>query len=268
MIPYPRIDPVALALGPFQVRWYGLMYVLGFLAAWLLGRLRARKAGSGWTASQVDDLLTFCAIGVIAGARLGYVLFYDLEAYLASPLDIFKLWMGGMSFHGGLAGVLIALSFAARRTGRAFWEVVDMAAPLVPPGLFFGRLGNFVNGELFGRPTESPLGMVFPAGGPLPRHPSQLYEACLEGLVLFVLLWWFSSRTSPIGAISAFFALGYGVSRISVEFFREPDAHLGFIAFGWLTTGQLLCLPLIVSGVCLLIYAYARPHAAKRKTAA
>ena len=259
MIPYPHIDPVAVALGPFAVRWYGLMYVLGFLAAWFLGRLRARQKGGGWTARQVDDLLTFCAIGVIVGARLGYVLFYDLGAYLASPLDIFKLWTGGMSFHGGLAGVLIAVCFMARRTGRGFWGTVDMAALLAPPGLFFGRIGNFINGELFGRPTDSPLGMIFPAGGPLPRHPSQIYEACLEGIILFILLWWFSSRQRPIGAISGIFALGYGISRSIVEFFREPDAHLGFIAFGWLTTGQLLCLPLIIGGICLLIRAYVRP---------
>ncbi len=267
MIPYPHIDPVAVALGPFKVRWYGLMYVLGFLAAWILGRWRAGRKGSGWTARQVDDLLTFSAIGVIAGARLGYVFFYDLDAYLAAPLDIFKLWSGGMSFHGGLAGVLIALCFAARRTRHGFWETVDTAAPLVPPGLFFGRIGNFINGELFGRPTDSPLGIIFPGGGPQPRHPSQLYEACLEGLLLFALVWVFSSRKRPAGAVSGVFALGYGTARFIVEFFREPDAHLGFIAFGWLTTGQLLCLPMIICGAGLIIYSYIHSPSSKRTLA-
>ena len=265
MLTFPQIDPVAFSMGPLQVRWYGLMYLFGFLSAWLLARRRAKTPGNAWTSRELDDLLIFSMLGAIVGARLGYVLFYDLAYYLSMPLEIFKVWTGGMSFHGGLLGVLAAMCLVARQARRGFWETVDAVAPLAPPGLFFGRIGNFINGELYGRVTDSPLGMIFPNGGPLPRHPSQLYEACLEGIVLFILLWSFSAGKRPVGAVSGVFAIGYGVGRCIAEFFREPDAHRGFIAFGWLTTGQLLCLPLLLAGFCLLAYSYRRPAPAHKR---
>ena len=256
MLTFPHIDPVVLHIGPLAVRWYGLMYVLGTLVAWWLARRRAQAGGRGWNARQVDDLIVFSLLGVILGARLGYVLFYDLAFYLESPAQMLKLWQGGMSFHGGLIGVLVAMAWVARRNGHTFWQTVDMVAPLVPPGLFFGRIGNFINAELYGRITESPLGMIFPGAGPLPRHPSQLYEAFFEGIILFIVLWYFSFRKRPGGAVSAVFAIGYGLCRFFVEFFRQPDAHLGPVAFNWLTMGQILCLPLIVSGILVLLYVY------------
>lgn len=249
-------DPVALRLGPLELRWYGIMYMLAFVCAWLLARRRTARPGygpcPGWDRRQLDDLLTWSMLGVIVGGRLGYVLFYDLPTYLADPLEIFRIWNGGMSFHGGLLGVLAAFWRYARESGRGFLQVSDFAAPLVPPGLFFGRLGNFINGELWGRASEMPWAVVFPGAGPEPRHPSQLYEAVLEGLVLFVILWMFSSRRRPEGAVSGLFALSYGVFRFCVEFVRMPDANLGYLAFGWLTMGQLLCVPLIVVGLWLL----------------
>lgn len=248
----PLFDPVALSLGPFQFRWYGIMYMLAFATGWLLARYRVTRPGSGWSKADLDDLLTLVMVGVILGGRLGYVLFYDLPAYLRDPLEIFRIWNGGMSFHGGLLGVLAAFWIYARKTRRTFLQVSDFVAPLVPPGLFFGRLGNFINGELWGHVTTVSWGMVFPTGGPLPRHPSQLYEATLEGLVLFIAVWIFSARRRPEGAVSGLFALGYGIFRFSVEFVRAPDANLGYLAFGWLTMGQILCLPLILVGVWLL----------------
>lgn len=256
MLTYPDIDPVAISLGPLQVHWYGLMYVVGFVAAWWLGARRARRPGSGWTPDDVGDLIFYGALGVILGGRIGYTLFYGLDAFLADPLRILRLWEGGMSFHGGLLGVLAAMAWFARRTGRRFFTVTDFIAPLVPIGLGAGRLGNFINGELWGRVTDSPVGMVFPTGGPLPRHPSQLYEAFLEGLVLFAVLWWFSARPRPPMAVSALFLLGYGTFRFSVEFLREPDAHLGFVALGWMSMGQLLSVPLVLFGILLMILAY------------
>jgi phosphatidylglycerol:prolipoprotein diacylglycerol transferase len=255
---HPQIDPVAFVIGPLQVRWYGLMYLMGFLAAWLLGYLRAKRPGSGWDPQELPDLITFCALGVIIGARLGYVLFYDLAMFLSQPLEIFKIWKGGMSFHGGLLGVLVALWYFARRTGRSFFQVADFAAPLVPVGLGAGRIGNFINGELWGRVTDVPWAMIFadPSSGFLPRHPSQLYQAFLEGLVLFIVLWTFSSKPRPIMAVSGLFSLCCGVFRFFVEFFREPDAHLGFVAFDWMTMGQALSLPMIALGFLLLWLAY------------
>lgn len=251
------IDPIALSIGPLQFRWYGIMYMLAFLLGWWLARRRAARPWSTWTPAQVDDLLTLVMLGVILGGRLGYVLFYDLPAYMADPLEIFRVWNGGMSFHGGLLGVLAAFALYAWRSGRNFMDVSDFVAPLVPPGLFFGRLGNFINGELWGHVTSLPWGVVFPHAGPEPRHPSQLYEAGLEGVVLFGMLWLYSSRPRPRGAVSGVFALGYGVFRSLVEFVRVPDANLGYLAFGWLTMGQLLCVPLIAVGAWLLLTAYA-----------
>ena len=218
-----------------------------------LGSVRYQDgAAAGWNGQKVDDLLTWIMLGVVAGGRIGYVLFYDLPSYLAQPSEIFKIWNGGMSFHGGLLGVLLAGLWWSRREKKRFLDVVDFVAPLVPPGLFFGRLGNFINGELWGGVTDGPLGMVFPTGGPLPRHPSQLYEAGLEGVAMFVILWAFSSRIRPTGRVSGLFAVLYGVFRFAVEFVRQPDPQLGYLAFGWLTMGQLLCVPLLAAGFWLL----------------
>lgn len=255
MLQYPQFSPEAFSIGPLAVRWYGLMYLFGFLTAWLLGRKRA-GLGKLLTRQQFEELLTWGVLGVILGARLGYVIFYDPLYYLNNPAQILQVWHGGMSFHGGLLGVLVALWATARQMGVSFWDLTDFVAPLVPPGLFFGRIGNFINAELWGRVTDAPWGMVFPGAGPLPRHPSQLYEATLEGLVLFVVLWIFSGRSRPRGAVSGVFALGYGLARCFVEFFRQPDAQLGYLAFGFVTMGMILCLPLLLIGTALLWRAY------------
>lgn len=255
---YPTIDPVAISLGPISVHWYGLMYLFGFTGAWLLGRVRAARYG--WTAEQVEDLLFYGAIGVILGGRLGYSLFYDFTNNIEHPLNILKIWQGGMSFHGGLLGVLIAFWLFSRKTGKSYFEISDFIAPMVPIGLFFGRIGNFINGELWGKVSDVPWAMVFPHGGPLPRHPSQLYEAGLEGLVLFVLLWLYSIKPKPLGAVSGLFLLGYGVFRSIVELVRIPDQQYGYFAFDWLTMGQILSLPMILLGVFILVVAYRRPN--------
>ena len=247
-----QIDPVALSIGSLQLRWYGLMYLAGFGLGWLLGRWRASRPGSGWTGPDVDDLLTCVMIGIILGGRLGYVLFYDLPVYINDPMEIVRIWNGGMSFHGGLLGVLGAFWYFARTRGRTFLEVSDFIAPLIPQGLFFGRLGNIINGELWGKVSDAPWAVVFPGAGPLPRHPSQLYEAALEGLALFIMVWVFSLKPRKTGAVSGLFALGYAVFRFAVEFVRMPDAQLGYLAFGWLTMGQLLCVPLMLAGAWLL----------------
>ena len=257
MLVHPDFDPIAFSLGPLQVRWYGLMYLFGFAAGWALGRYRANRPNSGWTTAQIDDLVFYIALGVILGGRIGYILFYNFDAFLSDPLMLLKIWQGGMSFHGGLLGVLIAMALFARKTGRTFFQVTDFIAPLVPPGLFFGRIGNFINGELWGRVTDSPWGMVFHTlgAGDLPRHPSQLYQAALEGLALFILLWLYSSKPRPTMAVSGLFLIGYGVFRFIVAFARQPDAHLGFLAFGWLTMGQLLSLPMIIFGILFMLLA-------------
>lgn len=247
------IDPIAFSIGSLHLRWYGLMYIFGFGLGWLLGRYRASRPGSGWQGTDVDDMLTCAMLGVILGGRLGYVLFYDLSSYLAEPMEILRIWNGGMSFHGGLLGVLAAFWYFSRRTGRSFLQIADFVAPLVPQALFFGRIGNFINGELWGKVTDLPWGVVFPHAGPSPRHPSQLYEAGLEGLLLFVILWHYSSRPRAVGRVSGLFACGYAIFRSLVEFVRLPDSQLGYLAFGWLTMGQLLCLPLLVIGLWLLL---------------
>lgn len=259
MLIHPDFDPVAFSLGPLHVRWYGLMYLLGFLAGWALGRYRANRPNSGWTAAQVDDLVFYIALGVILGGRIGYVLFYGFGNFLRDPLALFRVWEGGMSFHGGFLGVLLAMALFARKHHKGFWPTMDFVAPLIPPGLFFGRIGNFINGELWGRVTDAPWGMVFrQTGDGLPRHPSQLYQAALEGVALFLIVWLFSAKPRPTMAVSGVFALSYGVFRFLVEFVRQPDPQLGYLAFGWLTMGQLLSLPLIVVGVILLTLAYRR----------
>lgn len=261
MLTYPDIDPVAIQLGPFAIHWYGLMYLVGFVGGWWLGRVRARRPGSLWRPEQVGDMLFYIALGVVLGGRIGYVLFYNLPAFLSDPLLLFRVWQGGMSFHGGFLGVLLAGWWYSRSQGRHFFELTDFIAPLVPVGLAAGRLGNFINGELWGRVTNVPWGVIFPHAGPLPRHPSQLYELALEGVVLFVILWWYSAKPRPLMAVSALFLFCYGAFRFSVEFVREPDAHLGFIAFDWLTMGQVLSAPMIVGGLGLLWWAYRRKPA-------
>lgn len=260
MIPYPNIDPVAIQLGPVAIRWYGLMYIIGFGIAWYLARYRARQPGSDWTAQQVDDLVFYAAIGVIVGARLGSILFYNFDAWLRDPLMLLRVWEGGMSFHGGMLGVVLAAWLYGRKLGRGLFEMTDFAAPLAPLGLAFGRLGNFINGELWGKRTDVPWAFVVDG---VPRHASQLYQAALEGVTLFLILWFYSASRPPRMAVSGMFALGYGCFRFAVEFVRMPDAHIGYIAFGWLTMGQLLTLPMILLGIVLLWLAYRpRPAAA------
>ena len=255
MLHYPQFSPDVFSIGPFAVRWYGLTYVLGFLSAWLLGRWRV-KHSKVFTKTQFDEVLIYGLLGVVLGGRIGYILFYQPAYFLADPLEILKLWHGGMSFHGGLIGVILAQWLTGRRYGKTFFQTIDFMAPLVPPGLFFGRIGNFINAELWGRVTDAPWGMVFPNAGPLPRHPSQLYEAALEGIALFLIVWVYSSKPRPTMAVSGVFALGYGLFRCFVEFFRQPDAHLGYLAFGFVTMGMILCLPMIVLGCVLLWLAY------------
>lgn len=251
-----HIDPVALRMGDIELHWYGLMYLVGFVVGWWLARRRASRPDSGWTGAQVDDLLTQVMLGVIIGGRLGYVCFYDPALYVADPLEIFKLWHGGMSFHGGLLGALAAFWLFARKNHKSFWQVSDFVAPLVPQAIMWGRLGNFINGELWGKISQLPWAMVFPGGGPAPRHPSQLYEALLEGLLLFIIVWAYSAKPRKPGAVSGLFAVGYALARIMVEFVRVPDAHIGYLAYGWLTMGQILCLPVLVIGLWLLLRPY------------
>ena len=256
MIPYPDIDPVAIELGPLKIRWYGLTYLVGFALAWILMRYRANQSAWPWQREQVEDLIFFAALGVILGGRLGYVLFYGFDQLVGDPMYLLRIWEGGMSFHGGLIGVLVAVAIYARRRGRGFFEVTDFIAPAVAPGLFCGRIGNFINGELWGRPSELPWAFVVDGEG---RHPSQLYEAALEGLVLFLIVWVYSARPRPRMAVSGLFALCYGLFRFAVEFVREPDSHLQYLALGWVTMGQVLSAPLILVGALLLVLAYRDP---------
>lgn len=257
MLSYPDIDPVAIQLGPLTVHWYGLMYVVGFIGAWLLGRQRAHRLGL--TKDDISDMLFYGALGVVVGGRVGYALFYGMDRLLDNPLWLFQVWDGGMSFHGGLIGVLLAAWLFARKHGLAFFQMTDFVAPLVPVGLGAGRIGNFINHELPGRVTDLPWGMPFPGMGPEPRHPSSLYEALLEGLVLFAILWVVSAKPRQRGMISGLFLLLYGVFRFAVEFVRLPDAHIGFIAFGWVTMGMLLTLPMIVIGLGLILWSRRQP---------
>jgi len=253
MLNYPEIDPVLFSIGFIKIRWYGLMYVVGFLAAWLLARRRAGMPWSPVKPEQVDDMIFYGMLGVILGGRLGYVFVYGLDELVRDPLYIFKITQGGMSFHGGLAGVIIAMWWYGRKLGRRIFEMTDFVAPLVPIGLGLGRIGNFINGELWGKETDVPW--AFRVGERV-LHPSQLYEALLEGLALFLVLWIFSRRPRPYMAVSGLFLLGYGAFRFFVEFYRVPDAHLGYLAFGWLTMGQILCVPMLFFGVLMLGLAY------------
>lgn len=252
MLTHPQFDPIALQLGPISIHWYGLMYLIAFLSVLLLGRYRAKQqANAGWQVTEIDDLLFYGALGVIIGGRLGYVLFYQPAYYLSHPLEIAYVWQGGMSFHGGFLGVLAAMVFYARKTGRRWLALMDFVAPLVPLGLGAGRLGNFINGELWGRTTDVAWGMVFPQIDHLARHPSQLYQFALEGIALFVLLWWYSNKPRPVGAVSGLFLIGYGSFRFLVEFTREPDSFLGLLALN-LSMGQWLSLPMIVAGIWMM----------------
>lgn len=256
MLTYPDIDPVAIQIGSLKVHWYGIMYLIGFAAAWWLGVRRAKQPDSLWKPEQISDLIFYGALGAVLGGRIGYTLFYAGDSFIANPLMIFEIWKGGMSFHGGFLGVLFAMFIYAQKQKRKFFDVMDFLAPLTPIGLGAGRVGNFINGELWGRKTDSAFGMVFPSAGPEPRHPSQLYEFFLEGVVLFIIVWLFSSKPRPTMAVSGVFSLCYGLFRFIVEFFRQPDSHLEFIAFGWLTMGQLLSTPMILLGIGLLWWAY------------
>ena len=252
MLHYPAIDPVALRLGPLSVHWYGLMYLFGMCAAWGLAWWRRAQQTPVWNAEQITDLIFYCAIGLILGGRIGYVLFYGWQFWQVDIWYPLKIWQGGMSFHGGLIGAVIGLYLFCQRVKRPFVQVCDFMVPFVPIGLAAGRLGNFINAELWGRVTTVPWGMVFPNAGPFPRHPSQLYEFLLEGVLLFVILWFYTQRPRPKWAPTALFLLGYGVARFVVEFFRQPDSQLGFVAWGWLTMGQLLSVPMVIFAVLLL----------------
>ena len=262
MLPYPQIDPVAIALGPLKIHWYGLMYLVGIGGAWLLASRRLKDFDPSWSKEKLSDLVFWVAMGVILGGRLGYALFYDLSAYLAEPLKILRVWEGGMSFHGGLIGVMLATWLFGRRNGKSFFQLMDFIAPLVPIGLGAGRIGNFINAELWGKVTDVPWAMVFPNGGPDPRHPSQLYQFALEGVALFVILWLYSRKPRPTMAVSGLFAICYGIFRFIVEFVRVPDAQLGYLAWNWLTMGQVLCLPMILGGIGLMVWAHRRQAAA------
>jgi phosphatidylglycerol:prolipoprotein diacylglycerol transferase len=255
----PDIDPIAVSIGPLKIHWYGLMYLIGFIGGWLCGSHRAALPNSGWKRTEVGDILFYIALGVILGGRLGYVLFYNFGYYLRHPVEIFYVWTGGMSFHGGLLGVIVAMWWYGRVTRRSFFAVADFIAPLTPIGLGAGRIGNFINQELWGRVSDVPWAMVFArTGGTAPRHPSQLYEFALEGIALFAILWIYSARPRPVGAVSGVFLVCYGAFRFFVEFFRVPDAQLGYLAFGWVTMGQILSLPMILFGIGLLVWSYRR----------
>lgn len=258
-IAYPTIDPVVIAIGPVAIHWYGLMYLLGFGLAWGLARWRVKHFHLKWTQEQISDLIFFAAIGTILGGRIGYMLIYGGSELIHDPLSMVKLWQGGMSFHGGLIGVITAMYYFARTRKKTFLAVTDFIAPLVPLGLAAGRIGNFINGELWGRPTDLPWGMVFPDADLQPRHPSQLYECGLEGFLLFGIVWWYAQTSRPKGSVSAVFLIGYAVCRFIAECFREPDSQLGFIALNWLTMGQLLSIPMLILG--LYLYYRANNHA-------
>lgn len=259
MLPYPEIDPVAVAIGPVKVHWYGLTYLVGLAFAWWLAVRRASRPGAVINRSQVDDMIFFSAMGVVLGGRIGYVLFYGAGRLAEDPLWALRVWEGGMSFHGGMLGVIFANWLYARTHKLNFARLLDFIAPLVPVGLGLGRLGNFIGQELWGRPTDVPWAMVFPNDPlQLPRHPSQLYQFALEGVLLFTVLYWYSSKPRPRLAVGGLFVAGYGCVRFVVEFFRQPDTHIGFDAFGWMTRGQVLCIPMIAFGLFLIYNGYAR----------
>jgi phosphatidylglycerol:prolipoprotein diacylglycerol transferase len=256
-----NIDPILLELGPIRVSWYGLMYVFGFIGSYLLVRYQLKKKDFGITRVEIENLYFYLVLGLMIGARLGYILFYDLRTYLQDPLEMIAIWHGGMSFHGGLIGVLLVGILFSYKNKKSFWRLSDLLIVTAPIGLGLGRIGNFINGELYGRVTTLPWGMIFPKGGPLPRHPSQLYESALEGGVLFVILWFLKdNKRIPTGGLLALFLFLYGAFRFFVEFFREPDAHLGFI-LGPFTMGQILCSFMILGGMGLFLYLHWKKRA-------
>jgi phosphatidylglycerol---prolipoprotein diacylglyceryl transferase len=265
MLVHPDFDPVAIHLGPLSVRWYGITYLLGFWGFWFLSTIRGRWAFNNWTSEQVSDVLFYGVLGVILGGRIGYTFFYNVDdsgrlIFLHDPLVIFRIWEGGMSFHGGLIGVIVALAVYARHRKISFWQVADFIAVTAPIGLFAGRIGNFINGELWGAKTTLPWGMVFQqAPDRMPRHPSMLYEAALEGLVTLAILWWFGRKPRPKMATSGLFLILYGTFRFLVEFVREPDRQLGYLYnSGWFTMGMQLCIPMLLAGMTLMALAYRR----------
>ncbi len=276
MLTYPDIDPVLVAIGPLKIHWYGIMYLVAFASAWYLGRKRSHRPGAVITPEQMDDLIFYGAMGVVIGGRVGSIIFYNFDSFLQNPLYLFKIWQGGMSFHGGFLGVLVAMEVFRRKVGRRFFEITDFIAPLVPIGLAAGRVGNFINGELWGGPATGPWAMKIPCdvmppdryrdfAGALcatPRHPSMLYEMLLEGVLLFIILWIYSSKPRPVMAVSGLFLLGYGCFRSLVETIRLPDANLGYLlGTGWLTMGMLLSAPMIIAGVIIMYLAYRKPEA-------
>jgi len=264
MLIFPNINPVALSLGPIKIHWYGIMYLIGIGCAWLLlYKYRLNRLGNNFNAEKLSDLAFYAALGVVLGGRLGYVLFYDFANFIYAPWRIFQVWHGGMSFHGGFLGVCASLWLFARKYQLNFFNVVDFIAPVVPIGLGLGRIGNFINAELWGKPTDMPWAMLFPIYSDplqLPRHPSQLYQFALEGVLLFAVLWCFSNKSRPVMATSALFATGYGLVRFLVEFVRMPDTHIGYLAWGWLTMGQVLCLPMIATGLFVWYLAYKKSN--------
>lgn len=259
MLKHPNFDPVAISLGPISIHWYGLMYLAGFTVAWLIAVRRSKQDQYPVNRNQVDDLIFYAAIGVVVGGRMGYVIFYNFDKFIQDPIWLFKVWEGGMAFHGGLLGVIVAMLVYARRINITPGSLLDFVVPLVPIGLGLGRVGNFIGQELWGRPSDVPWAMVFttdPQG--LARHPSQLYQAALEGLLLFVIVYWFTKKARPTWSAGGLFLICYAVMRFFVEFFRQPDSHIGFDALGWLTRGQLLSVPMVIAGILLMVYAYRR----------
>ncbi len=262
MLTYPEIDPIIFSIGPLKIRWYGLMYVIGFLFAWWLAKRRCSRSDSPINSEQVDDLIFYAMLGVIIGGRVGYALVYGWSQLTSDPLYLFKITEGGMSFHGGLVGVMTAMWLYGRKLGHSIWRMTDFVAPIVPLGLGFGRIGNFINSELWGKPTDVPWGFL--VNGQV-LHPSQLYEAILEGFALFAILWWYTAKPRPYLATSGLFLLLYGIFRFFVEFYRVPDAHPGYLALGWVTMGQVLSLPMIIAGAILLIMAYVSANTTEAK---
>ena len=263
MIIYPQIDPVALDLGFAKIHWYGLMYLFAFLSAWWVGNYRAKQEGSGWDKDQVSDVLFYGALGVILGGRIGYILFYNFDKFLENPAIIVRIWEGGMSFHGGMLGVFTGLYLFGRKTNRSFFQISDFIAVMVPLGLGFGRIGNFINKELWGRPVDGGLPWAMDYGDHIARHPSSLYQALTEGLLLFILLFVFSRKPRPTMAVSGVFMMGYGALRFTTEFFRTPDAHLGFVMFDWMSKGQQLSIPMVIFGLIIFIMAYRKENKVK-----
>ncbi|MBF0620917.1 MAG: prolipoprotein diacylglyceryl transferase [Magnetococcales bacterium] len=257
MIAYPEIDPIIVSVGPLALRWYGLMYSLAFLLGWPLISWRVKRLHPDWSSEDVADMLVWLLLGIVLGGRLGYVVFYNFSYFIDHPLDIFMVWQGGMSFHGGVIGVLAACVLFSRKRSIPCLELADLVVPVVPLGLFLGRIGNFINGELWGRTTDLPWAMIFPTGGPLPRHPSQLYEAFLEGIFLFTILWIISLKQRVPGVLLGLFLVGYGICRFAVEFVREPDGHIGLLAMDF-TLGQWLSLPMIIIGSGLIFWVVKR----------